>query len=507
MFGFRKKKVVEEIQQATIKHEIRKVDPLTTLKNSQGKRALSDAFNKGTMSPVISFGFSGGNQAGNINAIINKTLPVSVAVSRELALKNGVVKKYVSTSTAGVCGPEGLYVRPNVHLDSDERNNDVNRILEKAFYKWAEDPKAFSLNGQLDFSTFTRLVERTRSIDGDCFVRIHTGKDGLPKVEVLDSMRMGVYNNQFFDNTYISNGIEYEFGTNKVVAYWVTHYNPVLYQYDLGNRERVPAEDMLHLFAVDFPDQQRGIPDVHAGTEQLKELESFMGSSIAAKRLACQAMAFITSPDVDHMDLLSSDEIPFYDDLNMRGGAIAQLQPGQDIKTINPNAATDTISEFVDSQLMMIAMSLDMVPQSLKSDTARASFSASKLADKLQQSTYATKTNSLIVNILKPLYIRWLKAAMLNNTLDLNFSDFDKLTEALFVKTTEISLDPLKDAQVQIRYLQNGLKSREMIISEMGYDPAIVMEQIAKDKNNNSKEEIINGNGNKPEEGDQSQTN
>ncbi|TYF65321.1 phage portal protein, partial [Enterobacter hormaechei] len=99
--------------------------------------------------------------------------------------------------------------------------------------------------------------------------------------------------------------------------------------------------------------------------------------------------------------------------------------------------STDGISEFVDNQLMMIAMGLDITKQALTSDTSNASFSAAKLTDKLQQSTFKTRTNALIVSVLKPLYIEWLKAAMINNPelSNLSFSDFDKLTHAQYVQT------------------------------------------------------------------------
>jgi hypothetical protein len=91
------------------------------MRNNPMKRSIQSTLALGNQSPIISFGFSGGNQAGNINAIINKTLPVSVAVSRQLALENGIVKKYISTNTAGVTGAEGLYIRPCVHISDDDK--------------------------------------------------------------------------------------------------------------------------------------------------------------------------------------------------------------------------------------------------------------------------------------------------------------------------------------------------------------------------------------------------
>ncbi|HED2478364.1 phage portal protein [Citrobacter youngae] len=495
MFGWNKNKKVQEPEKP--KAQIHKT---ALMKNNPMKRAMT-SLNLGSSSPVISFGFTAGNQAGNINAIINRTLPVMVAASRELSIKNGIVKKYVATNSAGVTGADGLYIRPCSHSSQDDKvNQQVNKQLEDAFYAWAEDPKAFSRCGTLDISTFQRLVERTRSIDGDCFIRIHQTRDGMPQVEIIDSMRISTYENQILPSgNYISNGIEFDIDTNRPVAYWITRYNPIMYNYLLGERERVPAEEILHLFQQDYPTQQRGIPDVHAGTDKLKELEEFMVAAITSRKVAASAMAFITNPDSDEIELLKGDDVSYYEQDYLNPAAIVELQAGQDIKTVNPTQTTDGISEFVDNQLMMIAMGLDITKQSLTSDTSNASFSAAKLTDKLQQSTFKTRTNALVVSVLKPLYVTWLKAAMINNSAlsNLSFSDFNNLTHAQYVPTRQISLDPYKDLQTEVLAIDSGLKSKTMVISEMGYDPAVVMEEIQKEKMENGIE---------PEEGDQSNT-
>ncbi|EFN8907371.1 phage portal protein [Escherichia coli] len=495
MFGWNKNKKVQEPEKPKVQ-----IHKTALMKNNPMKRAMT-SLNLGSSSPVISFGFTAGNQAGNINAIINRTLTVMVAASRELSIKNGIVKKYVATNSAGVTGADGLYIRPCSHSSQDDKvNQQVNKQLEDAFYAWAEDPKAFSRCGTLDISTFQRLVERTRSIDGDCFIRIHQTRDGMPQVEIIDSMRISTYENQILPSgNYISNGIEFDIDTNRPVAYWITRYNPIMYNYLLGERERVPAEEILHLFQQDYPTQQRGIPDVHAGTDKLKELEEFMVAAITSRKVAASAMAFITNPDSDEIELLKGDDVSYYEQDYLNPAAIVELQAGQDIKTVNPTQTTDGISEFVDNQLMMIAMGLDITKQSLTSDTSNASFSAAKLTDKLQQSTFKTRTNALVVSVLKPLYITWLKAAMINNSelSNLSFSDFNNLTHAQYVPTRQISLDPYKDLQTEVLAIDSGLKSKAMVISEMGYDPAVVMEEIQKEKMENGIE---------PEEGDQSNT-
>lgn len=91
------------------------------------------------------------------------------------------------------------------------------------------------------------------------------------------------------------------------------------------------------------------------------------------------------------------------------------------------------------------------------------------------------KQNALIVQVLKPIYKEFLKVEMINkNELKLNFKDFKKLIKATYTPVVSLSLDPNKDAQYQIALLQNGLKSRQQIISELGQDYRDVLKDFEK---------------------------
>ncbi|HCB1485873.1 TPA: hypothetical protein MYO76_005381, partial [Serratia marcescens] len=67
----------------------------------------------------------------------------------------------------------------------------------------------------------------------------------------------------------------------------------------------------------------------------------------------------------------------------------------------------------------------------------------------------------------------------------LNFKDFKKLIKATYTPVVSLSLDPNKDAQYQIALLQNGLKSRKQIISELGQDYRDVLKDFEKDEIDN----------------------
>ncbi|GAL57859.1 putative portal protein [Pseudescherichia vulneris NBRC 102420] len=446
-------------------------------------------------SPVLNFGFNA-NSGANINLLLLRTLPTMRAYSREAVLKNPIGRKYMNLSVDGVVGSDGIYCKPAVELDkSDEELHEINKQLEKLFDRWAYNAESFSIDGALSFDLFQQTIEKVRVQDGECFIRIHN-IDGQIKLEILDAARLTQVNNQVLpDNTYISNGIQFD-KYHRPLNYYFCKYNPVTYTFDTGNYEVIPASEICHYFIADVQGQERGTPDLVATSKLIDDLKSFTEAALTAKRVSASTMAYITnSSDNSQVNLIDGEEdtiTPVYTEY-FEPGFIGELGKNQDIKTISPTNGTDGISEFTTELMNQISMGLNVTKQALLADTSNASFSAARLTEKLQATTFRTRTNVLINKVLKPIYTAWLMNEMFNNNkLNLKFSDFEDLVCARYIPQKPISLDPLKDIQAEIAQLNAGLKSKTQVISEMGGDPRVVLEEIEKERANN-KEVVQDG--------------
>ncbi|WP_370558236.1 phage portal protein [Edwardsiella tarda] len=436
-----------------------------------------------------------GTGTDNINNLIHNQLRNLVSTSRKLSLENCIAKRYITAAADGVVGADGIYIRPHIDIYDADKNQQLSREIEKRFYQYADDRERFSINGRLSFSTFQRLVEKTRATDGECFIRIHR-ENGL-QFEIVDSMRIpsGTVPQMLDNGNYISNGIEFnQYG--KAIAYYVATLN-------LGTLqcERVPATDILHYFIPQQPDQQRGLPDLLPCIDLIGSLEEFLNAAIIAKKISASAMAFITNAP-SNREYEEQDVI--YQQTSLDPGSIVELREGQDLRTVNPQASTDGISDFINQQLQMVSMSLNMSKQTLTGDTSNASFSASKLAERVQMNTFKTRQSELISSVLKPIYIEFCKREFIN--MDVQISKFQDLIKADYVPQRAISIDPLKDLETEVLALQNGLKSKSMVIAEMGYDPAIVLAEINREEESDNKNKDMN-NENENDQGDPDTTN
>lgn len=461
---------------------------------------------KGTNTPVINFGFTSGTGSANINNQIRWFLSDWRNASRTAVMQTPIGSKYMNLSVDGVVGAEGVYIKPAPDLDIDaDALHVLSKKLEKRFDRWAYDPDRFSLDGSMTLDIFQQTVEKIRVTDGECVIRIHD-INGTVKLEIIDSARLTQLNNQWLDNgNYISNGIEFD-KNHKPVNYYFCIYNPITYTFDAAVFDIIPASEICHYFIPQAMGQERGIPDMISTTKTMEDLKNFTEATLIAKRVSASTTAFITNNnnDTDQVELVAGEDntTATYTEY-LEAGAVFELGKNQDIKTVNPQSGVDRIGEFTDELMNQISMGLNVTKQSLLGDTSGASFSGAKLSERLQATTFRTRTNTLISKVLKPIYIAWLKNEMLNNnSLNLSFSDFDELICARYIPVKPISLDPLKDIQAETALLDAGLKSKTQIISEMGGDPRIVLEEIEKERGQYNKEIESNGfETNKPEEG------
>lgn len=434
--------------------------------------------------------YGNGVQNVNINAVLRQSLTGLRDASRSLVLQNPYARQYVNLSAGTVAGADGITVRPSpIGLDGSTDHVLADQ-LDKLFYQWASDASRFSTDGTISFDTFQALVERSRATDGECFVRLHNDGDEL-QVSIIDAARIPSTKNELLkDGAYISNGIERD-KNGRVLAYHVADVHPLNYTIQTNSTQRVPASEVLHYFLPEFAGgQERGFPDCIAVIKTLDDFNSYNEATIVQKKIASSAMGFITNSDNTHEELLDGEnpEREFVE--YFEPGSIKELAPGQQIQTLNPQAGTDKITEFYDACLTTISTGLGIPKQSLISDTSSASYSASKLADRMSREGFKTRSNLLISKVLKPIYREFIKRIMVSELNNLSFTNFENITNCTFLTVKQISLDPVKDAQYEQVLLDMGVKSKSQIIRDLGMmEPQQVFEELQREAEINKKED------------------
>ncbi|NDH03794.1 MAG: phage portal protein, partial [Marivivens sp.] len=231
----------------------------------------------------------------------------------------------------------------------DER---LNSLIEYEWKKWGK-AKNCHAGGTLSWSDIQRLCLNSMIESGEVFVRFVYQEFGDSKVpfglEILEA--------DFLDDDYTgleSNGNRVRMGVEinewgRPVAYHFLTYHPGDYQFSYGNiaqkrRIRVPAEEIIHLYAAERPGQTRGVTAFASAIMRLNNLKGYEEAEIIAARASSAMMGFVRTPD---QELFEDGTFDDQSVLDFAPGSIRRLAPGEEMQFFSPSRPDDAFTPFV----------------------------------------------------------------------------------------------------------------------------------------------------------------
>ena len=324
-------------------------------------------------------------------------------------------------------------------------------------------------------------------MDGEALIRLSI-QDRHLQLQLLDPTLL--------DDTYndatkrIVMGVETS-ATGAAVAYHIltTHPGDVTVE---RRRERVPAENIIHLFRADRPQQTRGVTWLHTAMKRLNDLGGYEEAAIIAARVGAAKMGFFTAPDGDLSPLADAGDVAgeLYQDADP--GRFGLLPPGYDFKAFDPDYPHEQYGTFVKAQLRGIAAGLGVAYHNLAGDLEAVNFSSARAGTLEERDQWMILQDWFIAGFVRPVFVAWLDAALLAGEISINTSAgiktldstvANKILSGVHLAGRRWSwVDPVKDVQANILAIDNGLKSRREVASEQGRDLDDVWAQIAREQ-------------------------
>jgi len=87
-----------------------------------------------------------------------------------------------------------------------------------------------------------------------------------------------------------------------------------------------------------------------------------------------------------------------------------------------------------------------------------------------------------IDTVITPVFEGWLETNLLNGTINLPAAKMSKFLKPDWKPRRWAWVDPLKDQQASILAVENHLKSKRQVVSEMGSDYESVLREIKQDE-------------------------
>ena len=418
------------------------------------------------------------------NADIYRSLDALRARSRDLAQNNVYARKFIQMVGANVVGPAGFTLQARVYDKPDEPDNGANDAIETAFKKWGTRGVC-EVSGQYSFTDLCTLLVAAAARDGEFMVRVLRGKDAGNgfgfALQVLDIDRLDTtYNAVPETGHHIRMGVEIN-QWGRPIAYHLKTSHPgdmwLAGQTTQSTRRlRIPAEDIIHRFVADRPEQLRGVPWMHAAMIQLNNLGGYEEAAIIAARVGASKMGFFTSPDGDPMPLADGQDENGVAYTDADPGTFGTLPPGYDFKSFDPDYPHAMFGDFIKAALRGAASGMGVAYNELANDLEGVSYSSIRQGVLSERDQWMQRQAWFISAFLDPVYNEWLRGALafgrisLANGSPLPIAKYDKFSNHEWQGRRWQWVDPLKDVETARLSIQTGIASPQMIAAQNGVD-------------------------------------
>lgn len=423
------------------------------------------------------------NEARHINEIIRWQGYTLLSRSRQLADNNPYTVKFLQMVVNNVAGPNPFQLQGRIITTRSGKADKVgNDMIEAAWSSWSR-ARNCDRYGRHSLADIIRLALRIVARDGECLIRLHEGKKagayGL-QLQIIDTDRLDFNHNETLSNGgVIHAGVELD-ADGRTVAYWIRKQRPADWQ--IGNRfraeyERIPADQMLHLFVALSAEQVRGVPWIYASLMNLHQLNAFEEAAIIAARVGAAKMGFFTRTDPAAEFAGEKDETGAKI-TDAEPGSFEELPAGLDFKTWDPAYPEAQVGPFMKSCLRGVAAGLGVSYHTLGNDLEAVNFSSARAGVLEEREYWMMLQNWFVDHFMTEIYERWIAMASMTGAVALS-GGLDKYKAVYFQPRRWSWVDPLKDVNASIKAIRWGLKSRTAVIAEQGLDIEDTFAQLA----------------------------
>ena len=273
-------------------------------------------------------------------------------------------------------------------------------------------------------------------------------------------------------------GIEFD-RRGRRVAYWLYPEHPYGVSYRrFGTSQRVPAEDVIHVYRVDRPDQARGVPWAAPVVMTLWDLGDYEDAELLRQKIAACFAVFWIDGEGGDAQFKGADGVGPSESGNpvdmLEPGMVQRLTGATDVKFATPPVTT-AYPDVQRTGVRKIAVGYGVPYDLISGDLSQENFSGGRRGWlEFQRSIDVWRWHMLIPHACVGIGRWFLEAATvsLNGPTDARLEWTPPRRE--MIKPTE-EIAAARDA------IRSGLSSRSEEQRKLGHDPEVLEAEIAQD--------------------------
>lgn len=367
--------------------------------------------------------------SGDADSDLLNDLPLLRERSRDLARNAPIATGALNTKVTNIIGT-GLVLQARPDREflglTDEQAEAWEAQVEREFALWADSAECDMARTQ-NFYDLQSLCFRSTLENGDIFVLMpFVERPGSPYALKLQPVEADRVSNPKWaaDDIKTAGGVERD-ANGAPVAYHITRQHPGAIRATGMEWDRVPAfgaktgrRAVLHLYDKRRPGQTRGVPDLAAVIEPLKQLDRYTEAEIMAAVVSGMFTVFVETEGTSGSNVFAPMEpttetgaMASDDDVKLAPGAIVDLAQGEKVSTANPGRPNAAFDPFVQAVLRQIGTALEL-PFEILVKHFTASYSAARAAILEAWRFYMGRRVWMARSFCDPIYEAWMTEAV-----------------------------------------------------------------------------------------------
>jgi lambda family phage portal protein len=445
----------------------------------------------------------------NLNDALATRLGTLRGRAKGLARNNEWARRFLWLSKSNVLGPAGITMHMGLETAPGVADEATNSLIETGWWRWGKRGVC-DITGTLTWRQIETLCELCLQREGEYLVRLVTrGPHGL-QLHVLNPAVLDVNLRGQHQGRRIRMGVEIN-DEGAPVAYWLITTRP---GDDINNglstsgarHTRVPADEIIHGFDKEEPDQLRGYPALTVGAQRLWLLKDFEVSAAVASSNSAKRQGFFFTPTGESPSgfadtlistvieeakaegrVLSAEEMQALQEAaskfnTLMPGQFDTLPHGVQFQKFDSNYPNVDYGDYIKACVRGFSAGLGMSYATVGNDLESVNYSSARVGIIDEREVYKLRQADLIDTLHQRVAAAWLARALLayRPFRVLSTARLEEYVEAMTWQPRRwVGIDPAKEANAHETNLRLRLTSRRRIMRERGEDPADIEREIA----------------------------
>lgn len=343
----------------------------------------------------------------------------------------------------------------------------TNRRIEHDFGVWA---KKTHLPAKL------RTIRMARCQDGEAFILL--ARNPALKSNVTLDMQLieadRVTDDELTSDPNCVDGITFDpFGNP--VSYKVLKRHPG--GTDSFNTETVAvrAENMIHVFRQDRPEQHRGIPEITAALPLFAHLRRFTLAVVSAAEAAADFAGILYTDAPANGE---ADNVEAMDTIQLERNMLLTMPGGWKMSQVDPKQPVTTYGEFKREILNEIARCLSMPFNVAAGNSSGYNYASGRLDHQTYYKAIKVDQSFMEAEVLDRVLETWMREWALATASDVDLCD----CRHVWFWDGQEHVDPAKEATAQQKRLESHTTNLAIEYAKQGRDWEVELRQIAKEK-------------------------